>query len=124
MCAGHINICTQYNFGYVFALPLGVVMSFAYLIRQTKLTDVARVAQWTTQAHYIPRGLVLNSLTIKTSVMGGEQCVCRHLLYDLESQPKCCLLEDPMYLYSHDDGPKRGIKRVRTDTELSQGACR
>jgi hypothetical protein len=50
MCTDHISICAQYNVGDSFALPLGVVMSFAYLIRQTKLTDVA---QWTTQAHYI-----------------------------------------------------------------------
>lgn len=54
MCTDHISIRAQYNFGDAFALPLGVVMSFAYLIRQTKLTDVA---QWTTQAHYIQRGL-------------------------------------------------------------------
>jgi len=38
MCADHISICTQYNFGYAFTLPVGVVMSFGYLIRQTELT--------------------------------------------------------------------------------------
>jgi hypothetical protein len=41
ICADHISICAEYNFGDAFALPLGVVMSFAYLVRQTKLTDVA-----------------------------------------------------------------------------------